>query len=100
MYSSTAHAAAIVAYGTSAVSASAATATAQMAGPGERRLASTRRNSADAGSPPSRAKAYAIRDADVTVASPHRYWATPMPTNSAVASPPGNTALSAVGKAS
>ena len=47
----------------------------------------TCRSSREAGRPPSRAKANAIREAEVTVARPHRYWAsTAMPRSSSVAS--------------
>ena len=52
----------------------------QIATRGVRNAALTRRSAFEPGRPPSRANANAIRDAEVTVASPHRYCATTMPT--------------------
>src|SRR4051794_873974 len=40
-----------------------------------------------------------MRDADVTVANPHRYWATAMAANNASASPSGSTDVTAWPKA-
>src|SRR5688500_11817426 len=83
----------VVYTGVYAVNATAAAATPQTATGGVRNRGDTCRTARENGSPPSRAKANAIRDADVTVASPHRYCATTAPGNSAVASHPGTTAV-------
>src|SRR5205807_2247767 len=61
-------------------------ATPQIATGGVRNRGETRRTAAENGSPPSRAKANAIREAEVTVASPHRYCATTAPPHRAKAS--------------
>src|SRR5262245_12079095 len=73
------------------VNRTAAVATTQIATDGERRLGQTRRNAWEKGNPPSRAKAYAIREAEVTVASPQRYWASTMPAHRARTSGRGST---------
>ena len=49
----------------------ASTAHVQIAGPGVRCVRLTLRSSFDAGSPPSRANAYTIRDVDMIAAIPH-----------------------------
>ncbi len=77
-----------------AVNATAAAATPHTATGGVWNRGDTQRTAAWNGIPPSRANANAIRDADVTVASPHRYCATTAAANSAVASQPGTTAVS------
>src|SRR5262249_54322048 len=60
-------------------------ATTQIAGAGVSQRVWTWRSTAEPGTPPSRAKAYSMRDADVTVASPHKYCASAMPANSTTA---------------
>src|SRR5438477_12322069 len=76
----------VVYTGVYAVNATAAAATPQTATGGVRNRGDTHRTACENGSPPSRANANAIRDADVTVASPHRYWATTAPPHSPRAS--------------
>src|SRR5947208_12648996 len=71
------------------VNRTAAADTPQTAAGGERNRGDTCRTSRDAGSPPSRANANAIRDAEVTVASPHRYWATTAPPHRSSIGPRG-----------
>ena len=68
-------------------------ATAQIATAGDRRRGQTHRTAAENGRPPSRAKANAIREAEVTVASPQRYCATTIPAHRAMASGRGSTPL-------
>src|ERR1700678_3912618 len=70
-----------------------ATATIQIATAGVRRLGQTQRTACEQGSPPSRANANAILDAEVTVANPQRYWARMIAAISAAQSGPGSTAF-------
>src|SRR5262245_4604783 len=72
-----------------------ATATPQIATAGLRNRGETCRTAAENGSPPSRAKAKAIRDAEVTVARPQRYWAITAPPHSPSASVVGTAPNSA-----
>ena len=51
----------------------------QIAATGVRKLACTRLSVAEAGRPPSRAKAKIMREADVTVARPQMNWLMKMP---------------------
>src|SRR5438270_13843199 len=91
------HTAVMVEYtGVYAAKATAAADTPQTATGGVRNRGDTCRTRRDAGSPPSRANANAIRDADVTVASPHRYWATTAPPHRTSTIPRGNAWPSAV----
>src|SRR5262245_4148468 len=76
------------------LNSTAAIATPQMATGGVRYFGETCRTHRDAGRPPSRANANAIRDAEVTVANPHRYCATTMPAKSPKASHCGSTSVS------
>ena len=70
------HTAVIVAYtGVTSVNKTEIVATVQIAMAGERRLGQTQRMAREYGSPPSRANANAILDAEVTVANPQRYCA-------------------------
>jgi hypothetical protein len=73
------------------VNKNAATQTAQIDQGGVRQVGDTQRRCCESGRPPSRAKAKAIRDADVTVASPHKYCAITMPTNNADVTAEGTT---------
>src|SRR5262245_15391872 len=63
----------------------------QMATEGVRWLALMRRSCFEKGRPPSRANAYVMREAEVTVASPQKYWVTAMPTMSPADSGRGST---------
>ena len=65
----------------------------QIAVTGTCRVGLTCRIFVENGSPPSRANANITRDADVTVASPHRYCAIAMPTNNSAANAGGSTEL-------
>ena len=58
--------------GAYSVDASASTAVVQMAGTGVCQRGDTRRSKREPGRPPSRAKAYIIRDVEVMHANPHR----------------------------
>src|SRR5262245_35138414 len=72
--------------GVYAVNKTAAADTPQIATGGVRNRGETCRTARENGSPPSRANANAIRDAEVTVASPQRYCATTAPPHSTRAS--------------
>src|SRR5262245_29149367 len=65
---------------------------AQIATTGVRKRGWTRRSAREAGSPPSRANAKVIREADVTVARPQRYCAAAMPAYRSRATVLGTTA--------
>ncbi len=75
-----------------------ATATAQTATAGDR-PGPTHLRAFEKGNPPSRAKAYAILEADINAPSPHPYIAAAIPTPSAAHSQRGRTAASANGNA-
>ena len=66
----------------------------QIAATGVRKPGCTRFSAFDAGSPPSRAKAKIIREAEVTVASPQMSWQTNMRTSRTCFSATGSTASS------
>ena len=85
--------AAMVVYGTSPMQSRAMPATAQMATEGVRDVALTRRTNLEAGKPPSRANANAMREAEVSAARPQRYWATAIPAERTRASGPGKTSF-------
>src|SRR5947207_12537647 len=93
MYRKIVQTAVIVAYtGDQSVNSQAAVATAQIAGAGVPDRGSTRRRNPENGSPPSRANAKAIRDAEVTAPSPQPYIASAIPNPSAADNRDGRTA--------
>lgn len=92
-YKKITHTTVIVEYtGVDTVNNIAAMETSQMATGGVRNVGDTHRTQDEAGRPPSRANAKAMRDAEVTVARPQKYCAITTPVSSNVAHQLGTTA--------